>query len=69
MSRHAPETRHQASHAIDKHCCDLMQCIVDATDSAFIIGAQDKLVAVREAIDRLHQAATTAHDTAIREMK
>jgi hypothetical protein len=47
----------------------MMGIVVEMMDAAFIIGAQDKLVAAREAIDGLHKAATAAHDTAIREMK
>ncbi|MGF6836994.1 hypothetical protein QF001_000861 [Paraburkholderia youngii] len=69
MSRHTPEKRHQASHDIDKGCCDMMRCVLAATESAFVIGAQDELVAVRDALDALHKVANKAHDTAIREMK
>lgn len=69
MSRHPPEKRHQAAHDIDEGLTAMMTCVVAMTDAAFVIGAQDDLVAVRDALDVLHKASMKAHDAAIREMK
>lgn len=69
LSRHPPEKRHRAAHDIDEGLTAMMACVVAMTDAVFVIGAQDDLVSVRDALEVLHKASMKAHDVAIREMK
>lgn len=69
MSRHPAEKRHEACHNIDQGCIAMMQCVISMTESCFMIGGQDFLVKVRDALDALHGHTNAEHDKAIREMK
>jgi hypothetical protein len=69
MSRHPPEKRHHAAHDIDDGCTALVRRMRKMLDSVYAIGAEVQLDALKDAVQKLHDAATTAHDAAIREMK
>ncbi len=69
MSCHPPEKRHQAAHDIDDGCTAFVRRMRKMLDSVYVIGAEAQLDALKDAIQKLHDAATAAHDTAIREMK
>lgn len=58
--------RYDACRVIDEGCSRAMAACVDMIDAVSAIGVRNELHAVRDALQRLHAAATAAHDEAAR---
>jgi hypothetical protein len=69
VSRHTTEERHRAAHEIDDGCTALVRRMRKMLDAVYVIDAQAQLDVLKDAVQKLHDAARAAHDTAIREMK
>jgi hypothetical protein len=67
--RHSAATRHQAAHEVDDGCTALVRRMRKMLDSVYVIEAQAQLDVLKDAVQKLHDVATAAHDKAIREMK
>jgi hypothetical protein len=61
--------RYEACRVIDEGCSWAMSACVDMVDAAGAIDVRDKLHAVRDAVHRLHAAATVAFEEASRTMQ
>jgi hypothetical protein len=69
MSRHPPEKRHHAAHEIDAGCTAIVRRMRKMLDAVYAIDAQAQLDVLKDAVQKLHDVANSAHDVAIREMK
>ncbi|SIO72703.1 hypothetical protein SAMN05444172_9179 [Burkholderia sp. GAS332] len=58
--------RYEACRTIDEGCSRAMAVCVDMIDAVCAIGVRNELHAVRDALQRLHAAAASAHDEAAR---
>jgi hypothetical protein len=58
--------RYEACRVIDEGCSRAMAACVDMIDAVSAIGVRNELHAVRDALQRLHAAATATHDEAAR---
>ncbi|MGB8422248.1 hypothetical protein [Paraburkholderia sp.] len=69
MNRHPAAKQHEASHVIDDGCTAIVRRMRKMLDAVYVIEAQAQLDALKDAVQKLHDVATVAHDKAIREMK
>ncbi|HEX7913469.1 MAG TPA: hypothetical protein VF534_36015 [Paraburkholderia sp.] len=58
--------RYEACRVIDEGCSRAMAACVDTIDADSAIGVRNELHTVRDALQRLHGAATATHDEAAR---
>lgn len=61
--------RYEASRVIDEGCGRAMAACLDMIEAAGTVGARVELHAVRDALQRLHAAATAAFEEASRTMQ
>lgn len=58
--------RFEACRVIDEGCSRVMAACVDMIDGVFATSVRNELHTVRDALQRLHAAATATHDEAAR---
>lgn len=54
-------TEHDATHIIDKGCCDVMRAVHDMFDASVQLNAMPALEAVVTATKALHKVASATH--------
>lgn len=68
-SRYTTAERHEATHTLDELSTDMVRILQKMIAPSYVVGAQDKMRAVMDALQAFRDRVTEVHTATVREMQ